>query len=123
MKDDLALVDEWNGGLRLIDISDPASPTEVGFLDTQDFGGVAVTGDLVLVAGRFGLRVIDISDPTSPTEVGFLDTSGAAYGVAASGDLALVADSDGGLVIVQLPAPVPGDANGDRVVNILERVP
>ena len=89
----------------MIDISDPAAPTEVGSFDTPDDAqGVVVSGDLALVAdNRAGLRVIDISDPAAPVEVGFLDTPSFARGVAVSGDLALVANLSAGLTIVRLP--------------------
>ena len=88
---DMLLVAAGDAGLRVIDISDPASPTEVGFLDTAgSVRRVAVTGVLALVADAgSGLRVIDISDPASPTEVGFLDTPGSTRAVAVTGDLAL----------------------------------
>ena len=91
----------------LIDISDPASPTEVGFLDTAgSVRRVAVTGVLALVADAgSGLRVIDISDPASPTEVGFLDTPGSTRAVAVTGDLALVADGSSGLRIIDISDP------------------
>jgi hypothetical protein len=84
-------------GLRVIDVSDPAHPTEVGFYDTPGYArGVAVSGPYAYVAdGGSGLRVIDVSDPAHPTEVGFYDTPGYAYGVAVSGPYAYVAD--GGL--------------------------
>ena len=81
----------------MIEISAPASPTEVGFLDTPWSAlGVAVTGDLAVVAdGEAGLRLIDISDPTAPREVSSVDTPGLTRGVVVTGDLALVAHSSG----------------------------
>jgi hypothetical protein len=46
------------------------------------------------------LRILDISDPATPDEVGFYDTPGDAQGVATAGDLAYVADTNGGLFIL-----------------------
>ncbi|RMG53161.1 MAG: hypothetical protein D6723_07605, partial [Acidobacteria bacterium] len=52
---DLAFVADGEGGLRIIDVSDPARPFERGFLDTPDAAlGVAVVGDLAFVADAKG---------------------------------------------------------------------
>ena len=79
----------------MIDVSTPASPIEVGFVDTPGAlpdVAVAVSGSYAYVAGWRGLRVIDVSTPASPIEVGFLDTPGCGQGVAVSGSYAYVAD-------------------------------
>ena len=54
-----------NAGLRVIDVSTPAVPVEVGSVSTPGFAlGVAVSGDYAYVAARgAGLRVIDVSAP------------------------------------------------------------
>ena len=64
-----AYVAGGDGGLRIIDISNPAAPTEAGFYDTPgDARGVAVAGNYAYVAdGKGGLRMIDISNPAAPT--------------------------------------------------------
>ena len=117
----LALVADDRAGLRVIDISNPSSPTEVGSLATPDFaGGVAVSGSQALVADEFGgLRVIDISDLASPSEVGSLFTTHRARDVAVSGSLALVADGYAGLAVLCVAPriPIPGDTNGNCAVN------
>ena len=81
-------------GLRIIDISNPATPTEAGFYDTPGTAyGVAVSGSYAYVAdGTSGLRILDVSNPAAPTEAGFYDTPGTARGVAVSGSYAYVAD-------------------------------
>jgi hypothetical protein len=80
-------------GLRVVDVSDPANPTEVGYHDTLGATSdvVVATGDpqgptRAYVADRYdGLWVVDVSDPANPTEMGCYGTS--AYGVAvATGD-------------------------------------
>jgi hypothetical protein len=65
-------------GLRIINISNPSSPTEVGSCDTpEEAWDVAVSGSYAYVAdGLSGLRIINISNPSNPTEVGFYDTPG-----------------------------------------------
>src|SRR3990172_6723395 len=71
-------------GLRLVDISAPEAPREVGFYDTRGAANaIAVSGSLAFVAdGREGLRVIDVSDPAAPREVGAYNTAGSAEDVA-----------------------------------------
>jgi hypothetical protein len=89
-------------GLRIINVADPAHPTEAGFYDTPGWAwGVAVSGSYAYVADGDGLRIINVADPAHPTEVGFYDTPGWAWGVAVSGSYAYVADGDGGLVILR----------------------
>ena len=95
-------------GLRVIDVSDPLSPAELGAHETPNRArGVTTTDDHVLVAsGGAGLRVIDVSDPSSIAEVGFYDTRDRAFGVAATGDLALVANSFVGLLVIDISDPI-----------------
>ena len=49
--------------------------------------------------------VIDVSNPASPQRVGGYDTSGYAYGVAASGNFAYVADGTNGLQVIDVSNP------------------
>jgi len=89
-------------GLRVVDISDPTNPAEVGFYDTPGYAyDVAVAGGYAYVADGRGLRVVDVSDPSNPTEVGFYDTPGSAADVAVAGGYAYVADWNGGLLILR----------------------
>jgi hypothetical protein len=88
-----AYVADWFAGLRVIDVSTPSAPVEVGSVGpwpgwSQD---VAVSGDYAYVvngkSGSWGyFSVIDVSEPSAPAEVGFL--WGSRYGVAASGGYA-----------------------------------
>ena len=106
----LAYVAAITSGLRVIDVSDPALPVEIGFVDTPgEATGVSVVGTLAYVADSdSGVRVIDVSDPALPVEIGFLDTPDFANGVALVGTLAYVADSTSLRVIdsiVRVPEP------------------
>ncbi len=71
------------GHLRIIDISNPNSPTEVGYYETNDGAkGIFVSGNYAYVAANHtGLRIIDISDPENPTEVGYYITNNSAQNV------------------------------------------
>ncbi|MCL6432257.1 MAG: hypothetical protein K6V36_15585, partial [Anaerolineae bacterium] len=102
-----AYVAAHSAGLRVIDVSNPASPTEVGFCATPGYAyDVAVAGRYAYVAdGDAGLRVVDVSNPSSPTEIGSCDTPGTCEGVAVAGSYAFVADGDAGLRIIDVSNP------------------
>ena len=99
-----AYVADGDAGLRIIDVSTPSSPTEVGFFDTEGNAyGVYVLDRYAYVAdGDAGLRIVDISRPSSPTEVGFFDTGGTAKGIYVLGFYAYVADGSAGLRIIDV---------------------
>ncbi|MBU1638304.1 SUMF1/EgtB/PvdO family nonheme iron enzyme [bacterium] len=94
-------------GLRVVDISDPLNPFEVGSCETSGSAfGLALSGNYAYVAdGGDGLRVIDITDPFNPFEVGFYDTPGNALGVAVSGNIAYVANETVGLILIDVSNP------------------
>lgn len=93
--------------LRVIDVSTPANPVEVGSLASAGWAeALEVVGNLVYVAaGESGLEVIDVSNPASPTRLGGFDTTGAARDVRVLGNLAFVADAAGGLIILDVSNP------------------
>ncbi len=66
-------------GLSVVDVSDPANPTEAGFLDIfKSPSSLDVAGNYAYVADRLdGLYVVDISDPARPAEVSFFAIYGA----------------------------------------------
>ncbi|MEW6517145.1 MAG: FG-GAP-like repeat-containing protein [candidate division FCPU426 bacterium] len=81
-----------NGSLRVIDVSNPASPAEAGHCDTPGSAhGVAVKGDYAYVTDG-ALEIISISNPSFPFVVGHVDTSGSSQGVAVNGEYAFVLD-------------------------------
>jgi hypothetical protein len=90
-------------GLRVIDVSDPANPIEVGYFGIGR-SDVAVQGDYAYVADEYyGLWVVDVSDPTNPTEVGYCNTP--AVDVVVDGDYAYVAGWSSGLRVVDVSNP------------------
>ena len=102
-----AYVAAESGGLRIINISNPAAPTEAGFYDTPGYAyGVAISGSYAYVADSgSGLQIINITNPAIPTLAGVYDTLGYAFGVAVSGSYAYVADSTSGLQIINITNP------------------
>jgi len=105
-----AYIAEEFTGLRIVDISEPSTPQEIGsyyFGDTQNFA-VAVLGNYAYLAAGFyeGLRIIDISDSFHPFETGFINTIGCAADVAVNGSRAYITDVMGGaLRIIDISNP------------------
>src|SRR3990172_2867887 len=71
-----AYLADYYGGLRIIDISNPAAPSETGFYGTPgEAWGVAVAGSYAYIAaGDSGLRIIDVSNPAAPRQTGVFNT-------------------------------------------------
>ncbi|MBU1706842.1 hypothetical protein KKB28_02880 [bacterium] len=73
---DVAVVGDYaycateHSGLRVVNISNPALPYEMGFYDTPGKAlGVTVSGSYAYVADEFeGFRVVNITNPASPYE-------------------------------------------------------
>ena len=85
---------DYESGLQVIDISDPANPAIIGNYDTPgDAFSVTVAGDCAFVSDyTAGLQLIDISDPTNPSLLSNC-TAVWANDVAIEGDRAYVAAS------------------------------
>jgi hypothetical protein len=119
------------GWLRVIDVSNPTLPVELGALDTLGYAlDVAVVGDLAYVADiYFGLRIIDVSNPAVPVEVGALETPGpgTVSGIEVVGDIAYLAGRSPGLLVIDVSDPAvpvelgaldtPGEAYDVAVVG------
>jgi hypothetical protein len=85
--DSLAFVANGQGGLQIINISNPESTFVIGeYMADRDVGGVAVRDTFAYIAlgssTSGGLVILNISDPTNPVFVG-QDPSIYAYDVAA----------------------------------------
>jgi hypothetical protein len=93
------------GGVRILDVTNPAVPVEVGFYDTPgDYSpnDVLFIGEYAYLAGSVGLRVLDVSDPANVVEVGFYDTGGATRDVAFDGKYLYVLDGYSGLFVYEV---------------------
>ena len=60
-------------GLRIVDVSDAANATELGFYDEECPAAfeVKLVEDLAYLACSNGLHIVDISDPAAPARVGY----------------------------------------------------
>ena len=87
VRQNYAYVTAGNAGLRILDISNPEAPVELGYCDTpEDAETLELQGNYAYVADwERTLWIIDISDPAEPTQVGVFDTGDAAYGEPGNG--------------------------------------
>jgi hypothetical protein len=99
--------------LRVVDVSDPTTPKEVGRYQSADdldsFEGLAVASQYAYIgADTGGLRVVDISDPRSPKEATSFDGPGNALHVTLEGGYAYIAGGQDGvsLWIVDITEPL-----------------
>ncbi|MBI5870380.1 MAG: hypothetical protein HZB44_05390 [Actinobacteria bacterium] len=100
-----AYIADGGYGLRIINISNPASPTLAGFYDTPAAAsGLDISGSYAYVADDTSLQIINISNPASPTLAGSLAMS-SAVDVAVSGDFAYVASYGYGLRVIDISNP------------------
>lgn len=107
VSDTLAYVAAGGAGLRVVNISDPTHPVEIGKWDSPGYAeGVAVAGSTVYLAdGPYGLWVVDVSDPAQPQKVGSAYDMNYAFEVAVSGHYAYIAAAGAGLLIADVSDP------------------
>ena len=93
--------------LRIIDVSDPSQPAEVGTFTVPDrIHDFDVTGERVYVAGGLaGLHILDVSDPATPGLLATHQTPGQAMSVAAREPMALVVNLMSGLEVLDVSDP------------------
>jgi hypothetical protein len=103
-----AYIADDTSGLRVVDVSNPPSPAEVGYFDTPwNARGVALYSSYAFVAdGGDGLWMINVADPAHPVQAGFFDgTPGLMEDVAVVWPYAYVADNYLGLRIINVMNP------------------
>jgi len=94
------------GGLRIVDVSNPAAPSETASLFVGNALAVAVEGGVAYVGEEVdGLRLFDVSAPGTPVFLGTADTPGTPLALALEDGRAYVADGPSGLRIVDVADP------------------
>ncbi|NQU05250.1 MAG: choice-of-anchor D domain-containing protein, partial [Calditrichaeota bacterium] len=122
------VTDGSNGGLQIINVSDPENPDRTGSYNTGQAKDIVVIGELVYLADyNRGFRIIDVSDRENPEQVGFTNEIRYAYGVHVVGNYAYVGGWSRryGLFVVNISDPenpevvgicdIPGRARGVTV--------
>ena len=102
----VGLVNPDYTGLKVIDVSSPDLPREVGSFDTPDgVHDVAIDGTYTyLAAASAGLRIIDVSSPSGPFEVGSFELPGHVSTVVVADGYAYVG-GDEGLWVLDVRSP------------------
>ncbi len=99
------------GGVRVLDVSDPTSPTGVRFLATDgEVGDIAIDGGygfLTESGSPSHLRVIDLSQPDDPVTVGLWEAPRGygAFEVQAFDSVAYLGSRDSGVMILDVENP------------------
>jgi hypothetical protein len=131
---DYAFIADDSFGLRVWDVSVPASAHEVGYLDTPGTAyGVCLLEDYAYVADyASGVHIIDVSNPSAPSLWSTLLTPGNARAVTVSGRYLYVAEENAGIEIYDVADPAaplwigrfdtPGSAYGLTVAGGLAYV-
>ncbi|MDZ7721564.1 MAG: hypothetical protein U5R06_01755 [candidate division KSB1 bacterium] len=107
-RDTLVFHADHTGGLRIISISDPENPAEIGQCPVGKVKDVAVRGNYVYTATYdSAVQIIDISDPSLPAKAasynpGFNRT----YRIIQHNDLAFVACYSNGLLVLDISDPL-----------------
>lgn len=102
------VADDQNGGLQVIDVSDPYHPNIVGNYDTPGWAfSLSVDSNFVYMADGYtgSLQILNIGDPTNPTFVSHFDTHGWARGIFFANGIAYIANGNAGLEIVDVSDP------------------
>jgi hypothetical protein len=102
-----AYVADNSAGLKIIDVSDPVSPTLRSVFDTPgNANDIQVAAGLAYIAdGDHGLQIVDVANPSSPTLRGSIQIPGDAVGVRVAGSRAYVAVSTSGVVVIDVSDP------------------
>ncbi|MHA2244337.1 MAG: LVIVD repeat-containing protein [Candidatus Hodarchaeales archaeon] len=104
VEDDIAFVVDYDSGLYIFNISDPANPAELSHY--SDVGAVHqpfFDQNLVYLADQTaGLRIIDVSDPENPVQVGQFHDGGEIMGVTVYEQFAFLSDFEDGLEVVNV---------------------
>ena len=97
-------------GLKVLDVGNPKNPSEIAHVDTKNSAkAITVSGSNAYLIDRTGteggLQVLDLNNPASPEKRGFISTDDHTQDVTVSGSYAYVADSDDGMMVVNVDDP------------------
>ena len=97
-----------DGGLQIVELSDPTSPVLVGELDLLgEAATIAAWGDWALVGVGATLKVVDITSADDPQWRQSLTVGGRLRDVTMAGSLAVIAADTAGLIIITCETTLP----------------
>ena len=115
-----AYITDWQGGeLRIVDLSAPGGPAQVGFYDVLGYNAndVFVVGTLAYVATGSGFYILNVSNPGAISQVYRYRPSGAYFfsEVVVVGDYAYLIDDEGGykMWVIDVSTPTLPYFEGD----------
>jgi len=115
----IAYIADGNGGVEVVDVSDPLNPSVIGYVNMIDGStGINVDGDYAYVSEYIlgGLQVVDISTPSSPTLAGWYQPSGCfALGVESNNGFVYVSDGLAGFQIYRNLLVIPVSVEIDEI--------
>ncbi len=98
-----AYVSDYSGGLQIINVTSPNSPTLIGTYPLMAYQA-QVVGNIAYVAGESsGLVIINITTPSSPTLIG--SYPGDIRGVQIARNIAYLVDGSRGFMIIDVSTP------------------
>jgi hypothetical protein len=117
----LAVMADWNFGLRLVDIRNPKAPVQVGVFPTSTTTIAAAVGEMpagrpiaAVAEGHSGIALVDLSEPTvpkliarhglglNPSDPPHPESGGWAHGIAWSHPYLFVANWKRGLAVLNI---------------------
>lgn len=104
----LAYLASWGSGLLMVDVTDPATPRQVGFWEKAFVSAVEIVDGLALigrVSGPNVFNIVDVSNPARPLELSEMEGYKPIQ-IRARGRTAFLADMGAGLRIVDFNDPV-----------------
>jgi len=94
------------GGLEVIDVTDPAHPRSVAWLnETTDYYKIVISGDYAVVSSEQGLHIFDLSNPAAPQEIGSYTACQSISALVSRGKYIYLANGDQGLQILDMSTP------------------
>lgn len=105
--DDYIYVGDNGDYVKIIDVSNPKTPFQVGTVKTHAGTTLAssISGDYYFVACCYGLKIYKIADLVSLKELKAVDTIGVGYDVVVENNLAYFADGGAGFKIFNVSDP------------------
>lgn len=103
----LAFLNAWEDGIRIIDVTNPANFHELGSLDVHgdNRNGVLLENDMYITAESDNLEIWNVSDPANPQHISKFPLGGDISGLAVEGHFAYVLTEYSGLYVINIVNP------------------
>ena len=107
---DIAIVDSYayvadDGGVRIVNVSDPTTPYEVGYVGGINVYSVEVSYPFAYVGSSTPFMILDISDPANPVQIGKYPVFFPIYDMAVTDSLVYIVGFHIGLRILNVSDP------------------